>query len=293
MGRLTRNSIGAKWAKLPLVGVMFLLFCSMAFGQENTFRLAGLKLLPVQWEKAANFRKLAEWAGKAAAAGADLVVTTEGFLEGYVANEKLAEGLTWDRYLEVGEPIDGPWIQKVRELADDLNVYLLLGFAERRRSEMYNAALLVSPSGAIIGHYTKSHAMAEPFNSKGSEFSVFSTPLGRLGILICFDRQLPETSRILAIKGAQVILIPAFGLGTSEINEDIMMRTRAYENGIFVAHVHPKNTFIVNPEGDIIAQSRGEDEDIVMAQITLDERVGKGPIRYRRPEVYGEILKKQ
>ena len=89
-------------------------------------------------------------------------------------------------------------------------------------------------------------------------------------MLICFDRQLPETARILAIKGAQVILVPAFGLGIEEINEDILMRARAYENSVYVAHVHPKNTFIVDPDGTIVAQKRGETEEIVMAKITLD-----------------------
>jgi N-carbamoylputrescine amidase len=114
-----------------------------------------------------------------------------------------------------------------------------------------------------------------------------------MGILICFDRQLPETARILAIKGAQFILVPAFGLGTTEINEDILMRTRAYENAVYAAHVHPVNTFIVDPDGTIIAQSRGDSEEIVMARITLDERIGsRKAFRSRRPEIYGEILQK-
>jgi N-carbamoylputrescine amidase len=122
---------------------------------------------------------------------------------------------------------------------------------------------------------------------------VFSTPLGRMGILICFDRQLPETARILAIKGAQFILVPAFGLASTEMNEDILMRTRAYENAVYAAHVHPVNTFIVDPEGTIIAQSRGDSEEIVMARITLDERIGsRKSFRNRRPDIYGEMLQK-
>jgi predicted amidohydrolase len=103
---------------------------------------------------------------------------------------------------------------------------------------------------------------------------------------------MPETSRILAIKGAQMILVPAFGLGTTEINEDIMMRTRAYENSVYVAHIHPVNTFIVDPKGTIVAQSRGDGETIVAARITLDGRIGANKaFRQRRPEIYKEILK--
>ncbi len=114
--------------------------------------------------------------------------------------------------------------------------------------------------------------------------------MGKVGIVICYDRKLPETMRILAIKGAQIILVPAYGLGTQEISEDILMRTRAYENSVYTAHVHPINTFIVDPEGTIIAQARGETEEIVMATIVIDERIGQGAINSRRPSIYQEIL---
>ena len=119
---------------------------------------------------------------------------------------------------------------------------------------------------------------------------MFQTSLARIGLLVCFDRQLPETSRILAIKGAQIILVPAFGVGTEEISEDVMMRTRAFENSVYVAHVHPKNTFIVDPKGNILAQAKGESEEVVLARIRIDGQIGAGPITKRKPELYREIL---
>ena len=278
------------WVQLQLV-------LSSAFvlaGEVKSFNLAGLKLLPTPWDRAANFAKLEHYARKAAAAGADFIVTPEGYLEGYVGNDKLTPSLSLDRYREIAEPVDGQWIKKIEGLARELKVYLLVGFAERRGDKVCNSAMIVSPAGQQVGKYTKAHTAGdEPYNQKGSEFPVFSTPLGRLGMLICFDRQLPETARILAIKGAEVILVPAFGLGIEEINEDILMRTRAYENSVYVAHVHPKNTFIVDPDGTIVAQSRGETEEIVMARITLDDRIrSRKAFRDRRPEIYGEILSK-
>jgi predicted amidohydrolase len=113
--------------------------------------------------------------------------------------------------------------------------------------------------------------------------------LGRWGTLVCLDRQLPETSRILAIKGAQMILVPSYGM-YGEIN-DVMMRTRAYENGVYVAFVHPKRALIVDPKGKVIAADHGDGDQVVIAKIKLDEHVGSGPIRNRRPEIYREILK--
>ncbi len=279
------------WVQLQFVfaGALFLA------GEVKSFNLAGLKLLPTPWDRAANFAKLEHYARKAAAVGADFIVTPEGYLEGYVGNDKMNPSLTLDRYRDVAEPVDGQWIKRIEGLARELKVYLLVGFAERRGDKVCNSAMIVSPAGQQLGKYTKAHTAGdEPFNQKGSEFPVFSTPVGRLGMLICFDRQLPETARILAIKGAQVILVPAFGLGIEEINEDSLMRTRAYENSVYVAHVHPKNTFIVDPDGTIIAQSRGETEEIVMARITLDARIGsRKAFRDRRPEIYSEILNKK
>ena len=114
------------------------------------------------------------------------------------------------------------------------------------------------------------------------------TAVGRLGTLICYDRQLPETSRILAIKGAQLILVPSWG-AYGEMNE-VMMRTRAYENSVFVAFVHPERCLIIDPKGNVIARDFGDKDQIVTARVELDQRVGRGPIQDRRPNLYREIL---
>jgi predicted amidohydrolase len=152
--------------------------------------------------------------------------------------------------------------------------------------------VIVAPDGAIASRYSKAHtADDEPFNTKGTEFPVIDTPLGRWGTLICMDRQLPETSRILAIKGAQLILVPAWGM-SGEMN-DVMMRTRAFENGVHIAFVHPKRCLIIAPTGEIIAQDLGAGDEIVTAQITLRASGTGSPIRHRRPEIYGELLRNE
>src|SRR5262245_43001475 len=76
-------------------------------GEMKSFNLAGLKLLPTPWDKAANFNKLENYARKAAAAGADFIVTPEGYLEGYVGNDKMNPSLSPERYREIAEPADG------------------------------------------------------------------------------------------------------------------------------------------------------------------------------------------
>ena len=71
------------------------------------------------------------------------------------------------------------------------------------------------------------------------------------------------------------------------------MRTRAYENGVYVVFVHPKRCLIIDPRGTIIASDTGDIDQIVTAAIKLDSRIGSGPIRARRPEMYGEILNRK
>jgi predicted amidohydrolase len=294
MENYVHRQIFFKYFSTVTIIIVLILFTGTLSGSEPiTFKLAGLKLIPVKWDKKVNFEKLEQYARKAVAAGAQFVVAGEGYLEGYVGHMKKNPGLTRERYLKIAEPINGPWIKKIGNLAAELKIWLLVGMAERRGEEVYNSAFLFSPEGKIIGSYSKSHTGGydkERFNVPGNDFPVFETPLGKVGIVICYDRKLPETMRILAIKGAQIILVPAYGLGTHEMSEDILMRTRAYDNGVYAAHVHPKNTFIVDPEGIIIAQAKGETEEIVMATIIMDERVGQGAINSRRPSIYKEIL---
>jgi len=250
--------------------------------------IGALRVMPVRWDKEANFRKLDKYARLAAAGGAQLVVTPEGFLDGYIGNDP---DLDPKKYLASGEPIDGPMMRRVGELSRELQVYLLIGFSERRGERMYNTAALFSPKGDLIHRYAKTHVGSERYNAQGMEYPVVDTPLGRWGTLICLDRQFPEPARILAIKGAQLIINPSYG-SHGEMNE-VMMRTRAYENSVYIAFVHPQRTLIIDPKGTIIAQddSAGGDQ-VVIASIAFDDRVGRGVIQGRRPEIYGEILKK-
>jgi predicted amidohydrolase len=257
--------------------------------EGRSFKLAAIRVTPQNWNKEANFATLERLARQAAAQGAQVVMTPEGFLEGYVGNEKRVPDLTPERYRAVGEALDGALLGRVRSLARELKIHLLLGYAERRDGQMWNSLVVFGPDGGVVTRYSKTHTAAdEPFNTKGTEFTVADTPYGRWGTLICMDRQLPETSRILALKGAQVILVPAWG-SHGEMNE-IMMRTRAYENGVWVAFVHPNRTMVINPKGTIVAQDSGS-EELVYATIDPAEGTGSGPIRHRRSELYMDLAR--
>ena len=110
-----------------------------------------------------------------------------------------------------------------------------------------------------------------------------------MGAIICYDRQMPETARILALKGAQMILVPAWG-GYGEMN-DMMMRVRAYENGVWLAFVHPKRCLIIDPKGTVVAKDKGEFDQVVMATIRINPTAKQPLLDRRRPELYEELAR--
>lgn len=269
--------------------IVLILAAALGVAAEQTLAVAALSLTPEPWDKQANYAKLERFARQAAAQGAQVIVAPEGYLEGYVGNQHRTPGLTRERYAaEAAEALDGPLMTRVRSLAVELKVYLMTGFAERRGTQVLNSAVMFAPDGSVALHYSKSHTMNdEPFNTKGVEFPVAATPHGQWGALICFDRQVPETARILALKGADILFVPAWG-GYGEMN-DLMMRVRAYENGVHLVFVHPKRALLIDASGTVLAQNNGEDDQIVLARFSIPSRRKGGLLQYRRPELYGDL----
>jgi predicted amidohydrolase len=252
-------------------------------------RVAGLALTSRPWDKDANWRKAKGMLQRAAKAGAKLVCAPEGFLEGYIVQER---GLTRGKYRAIGESVRrGTHMRQMRQACADLGVHLVAGFAERDGAHMYNSAALIGPRGEIVGIFRKVHDMgAEPLNTKGEEFPVFDMEFGRVGVMICFDRQLPETARLLALQGARLILNPSAGMH-GETN-DVMMRTRAYENGVWIIFAHPQDCLVISPKGEIVARASGPDE-VVVVDVDLAQAGGGGPGRHRRPEVYRDLCNRR
>lgn len=256
---------------------------------EPDFVVAAMRVQPKQWDKEHNFAVLERYARSAAQQGASLVVTCEGFLDGYTSNRKTVPDMTRERFFAIGEPLEGPWLKRIGNLARELSIYVSVGFAERRDDNMHNSVAVFSPAGEIVLHYSKTHIIDEPYNTPGNAFPVAATNLGTLGALICYDRRFPEVPRILALKGAQVLLIPAYGKD-GERNE-ALLRTRAWENSVWVVYVRQDQALVINPSGKIIARDTGQGDELVYARIDLGGEQGTGEIYERRPpNIYRELL---
>jgi len=260
--------------------------------QFPSFLAAAMRVQPKRWDKEHNFQLLKKFVTEAAQKGAKLVVTCEGFLDGYTGNPKYAPGLTQEKYLQIGEPLDGAWLSRIASLASKLRIYLAVGFAERRGDEMYNSVIVYSPAGEAVLHYSKTHTKGETFNTPGTHFPVAESEVGTLGSLICYDRRFPEVPRILALKGAQVLIVPAYG--TDGERNEALLRTRAWENSVWVVYAKQNQALIINPSGKIVARDKGDHDQLVLANIELDDNVGTGDILERRvPEFYREIVELQ
>ncbi len=224
-------------------------------------RVAAISIKPTPWAKDANADKMEAFFREAADGEPDLVLTTEGVLEGYVVMDAVMDPEKGGAMLEVAEPIDGPYIARFRKLAKSLGTSLAFGFAERIDRDVYNTAVFIGPDGEICGKYHKVQ-LAEGaheswyFNRVGKSLRAFDTPLGRAGFMICNDRWNPLIARTLVLDGARLLLIPSYGDKSKRQNEAVVARSR--ENGVPVVEANVGVNLIVS-KGEQVAYAWGND----------------------------------
>jgi predicted amidohydrolase len=122
----------------------------------------------------------------------------------------------------------------------------------------------------LAGIYRKTHLPREEWESgitPGDEYPVFDTDFGKVGLIICWDVQFPEPARAMALKGAEILLLPIWG------GSDVLARARAIENHVFlISSTFDMRTFIVNPAGRILAEGTPE-MPIAAAELRLNQRI--------------------
>jgi deaminated glutathione amidase len=221
----------------------------------------------------------------AAADGAELVVLPERLdIRGASAD-----------YMSGAEPLDGRPVTWARELARELGIDLVAGsVAERRdgRERVSNTSVHAGPDGEIRAVYRKIHMFDVEVGGVEYRESESSEPAGDivlsetatgvpLGMTICYDLRFPELYRILALRGARVVTVPAnFTRVTGEAHWEVLLRARAIENQVFV--VAPGqghgdgpegdsygNSMIVDPWGDVLARAPADGEHFIAADLDL------------------------
>ncbi|MGW7546293.1 carbon-nitrogen hydrolase family protein [Streptomyces sp. NPDC054770] len=179
------------------------------------------------------------------------------------------------------EPLDGPRVRRLAELAGDLGVWLFPGTVCERGpgGELFNTALAFSPEGRLAAHYRKIFPWRpfEPY-TPGDRFVVLDLPdTGRVGFAICYDAWFPEVARHLAWMGAEVIVNPVMTTSADRAQELVLARANAIVNQVYVVSVNtagPVGTgrsLVVDPEGRVRVQAPDSAPTVLTDVLDLDD----------------------
>lgn len=273
----------------------------------SVVRVACVQMLPATGDPEANITRAAALTREAVNRhGAELIVLPECTLTGYTSPRE--GGMSLEESRRLAETVPGPSVECFARLARELGVHIVWGLHERRGEKYYNAAALLSPAGTLLGTYHKVHINKYEQNmgwTNGDQFHVWPVRVRdvdvRLGMMICYDREVPEAARCLAVLGADVILVPQATSCTCDIpiHRD-QLRVRAYENEVYIAManwagpVFKGHSMIIDPKG-VVLQMGGRDEEILVATFDLDAlralwAAGIYGRHHRQPHAYGPLV---
>lgn len=277
---------------------------------ENLVKIACIQMEPVVGEKSTNVAKTLDLIAQAARAGANLIVLPELANSGYVFNTR-AEAFDLAEAVPGGQTCDA-WAAA----AATFGVHIVAGIAERAGEVLYNSAVLIGPDG-YIGTFRKVHLWAAEnlFFERGDlGFPVFHTRLGRIGMAICYDAWFPESFRLAALQGADIVCVPTNWVPIPgqapgrEAMANILVMAAAHSNSIFIAcadrigvergQSFEGQSIVVGHAGWPVAGPASRDrEEILIAEVNLaDARRDRNwndfnqVLRDRRSDVYGEML---
>lgn len=270
--------------------------------------VAAVQMDPRIGDKAGNLERMERWARQAAGLGARLAAFPECALTGYCFDGP-------EEAFSLAEPIPGPSADALGRISRELGIYLVFGLIEVEGDRLYNALAFLGPEGIVGESYRKIHLPflgLDRFSTRGERpFRVHHTPMGRIGLNICYDAGFPESSRVLALLGADLILLPTNWPPEAGLFAEHGIITRAIENHVYYMAVNRVGeergqrfigrSIIVDPLGRTLALGSEGEEEILVAELeparARRKRVVRGPahivdrIAHRRPDLYGPILR--
>ena len=258
-------------------------------------------------ERDANFETCLARLEDAAAAGCELIVLPECATSGYMFASE-------DEALRFAEEIPGPSVEALAEACARHGLHCVAGLLERDGDRLRNTAVLIGPAG-LVGRYRKTHLPflgVDRFVAPGDEPSeVYDTPVGRIGMVICYELRFPEPTRALALGGAELVVHPTNWPTPVRPFADFLTRARAAENRVFLLTANRigaeggveffGRSQVVDPLGNRVVKAGERVEDLVFAEIEPAEAREKDraivPGEYevhlfgdRRPELYGALV---
>ena len=268
----------------------------------DSFQLAIVQMDPKICDRARNRAAILEGIEKAAKAGAKLVVFPECAVSGYVFESA-------DDARPSAETVPGETSEAVVKACRKQGIHAIVGLIERDGDALYNSAFVAGPDG-LAANYRKCHLPVlgiDRYVGRGEDLPVIDLPFARIGILICYDVRFPEAARSLALRGADVIVVPTNWPEGAESAPDFLTRARAWENRVYIAACNRVGeergarfigrSQIVAPDGKILVEADGTSETMLTAEIDPEfARIKKlvikpgefelDPIGGRRPDLY-------
>ncbi len=275
---------------------------------RNEVKIAAVQMNPKIMGNRENLDKVLLNTRTAARNGADLIVFPECALSGYVFTSR-------EEAKPFMETIPGLSTDALSACCKELGVHVILGLLEIDGDRCFNAAVLLGPQG-LIGKYRKNHLPflgIDRFIDPGDKpFQIYNTPIGNIGMHICYDCNFPESARVMALLGADILALPTnWPEGRGKVAKYVI-NTRAYENRVHLVAVDRVGvergtrfiglSKIVDAWGDTLAQGSADGEQIIYAEVSLAEARQKriifkpgefeiDVISDRRPELYSELIK--
>jgi len=273
--------------------------------------LAGSTEQPIEAIKKAMIDKHVRLIEEAGKKGVQMICLQELFYGPYFCAEQKTK---WYKLVE--RIPDGPTVKLMQKLAKKYSMVMVIPIYEEEITGVYyNSAAVIDADGKYLGKYRKTHiphcdpGFWEKFYFKPGNlgYPVFRTAYGTIGVYICYDRHFPEGARILGLKGAEILFNPSATVaGLSEYLWELEQPAHAVANGYFVGAINrvgfeaPWNigefygkSYFCNPRGKIIAQASRDKDEVIVADLNLDEILEVRNVwqffRDRRPEMYKEI----
>ncbi|HHR6143211.1 TPA: nitrilase-related carbon-nitrogen hydrolase [Providencia alcalifaciens] len=267
---------------------------------DNRVKVALAQLNSELGNKTGNLQRMAQLCEQAASQGAKLICFPELATTGYRGD--LLSTKLWDLSDFEGSETDCLFSQ----LASRLGITIVSGFAERgeRLGEVYNSVGVWNPGCEnISGVFRKVHAFGieKQWFKSGDSFPVFETPIGKIGVMICYDMGFPEVARILTLQGAELLIAPSAWCIQDRDMWDINTACRALENGTHLlavnrwGHEEDLHLFggskIVGPRGQVLCEASCESEALLVGEIDFrlqaHTRLNVPYLRDRKPLNYG------
>ncbi|MEM3090323.1 MAG: carbon-nitrogen hydrolase family protein [Candidatus Bathyarchaeia archaeon] len=272
---------------------------------KEKFLIALAQISCQRGDKKANIRRIEEYAAKAKQDGAELVIFPELSLTGYTVRDEL---------FDLAEVIPGPSTNAVIKIAKKHETHIVFGMpelSEKTQATIYNSAVLVGPEG-YIGKYRKIHLPTHSvFEEKryfrpGYHVGAFSTGIGKIGLIICYDIFFPEVCRLTRLEGAQIIVCVSASPAVRKSFFETLTVARAIENAAFLAYVNLVGiedglqfwggSRLIAPNGKIIAKAKYDEEDLVIGEVNYTDiksvEAFVPTLKDLRPELFGKLKEK-